>query len=86
MIKGNANGFDFEIDEKILDDWELLEKIRAVDKGDAGMCIDVALAFLGEEQYEALKNHIRSENGKVTITAMRDALDCIFSACDETKN
>ena len=38
MIKGKTTtGFEFEIDETKLDDWELLEKFNAIDKGETSV-------------------------------------------------
>ena len=43
--------------------------------------------LLGTEQYKALKEHIRSESGRVSATAMLETLQEIFELQDgELKN
>lgn len=87
MEKGKTKtGFEFEINPDVFDDWELLEKLNAIDKGDSKLAVDVANAVLGDEQMNALKEHIRAEKGKVSITAMMEALEEIFDACGSAKN
>jgi len=82
MEKGKTKtGFEFEIDPKAFDDWEILEKLNAIDKGNTNLAVDVANAVLGEEQMNALKEHIRAEKGKVSITDMMASLEEIFEAC-----
>lgn len=87
MIKGKTNsGFEFEVDANALDDWELLEQLNAIDKGETSMVVDVFKKLLGEEQFEALKKHIKESAGKISITGMVATLEEIFEACDSTKN
>jgi len=82
MEKGKTkSGFEFEIDESVFDDWDMLERLNAIDKGEATNVVDVARDVLGAEQLERLKTHLRDEDGRLTITAMTDALGEIFEAC-----
>lgn len=82
MEKGKTkSGFEFEIDEAVFDDWDLLERLNAIDKGNTAIVVDVAHDVLGEDQLERLKDHLRADTGKLTITAMSDALGEIFEAC-----
>ena len=86
MIKGKTkSGFEFEIDENVFDDWELLKNIRAIDKGESSLVVDVVETILGE-QAEALESHLKEMHGKVTITAMEEELEAIFEASDSSKN
>lgn len=87
MIKGKTTtGFEFEIDETKLDDWELLEKFNAIDKGETGMFVDVANDLLGKKQMEKLKKHVKKSVGKVSVTGMVAELSDIFTEATETKN
>lgn len=88
VIRGTtATGFEFAVDTAVFDDWEILEKLNVIDSGDASATVDVARAVLGEDQLKALKEHVRNEDGKVTITAMMEVLEDIFNASNEqTKN
>ena len=88
MEKGKTKtGFEFAIDPEVFDDWEMLEKLNAIDKGNTNLAVDVANEVLGEEQLNALKEHIKEMNGgKVSITNMVEALGEIFEACGTSKN
>lgn len=71
MITGKTStGFDYEVEDEILDDYELLELLNEADNGKAGAMIDVVECVLGEEQVKALKNHIRNESGRVSAKRM----------------
>lgn len=67
MIEGKTkSGFDFTLDQSNADDWELLEAIRK-SNDDSSYAVDVAMRFLGDEQYNRLKEHVRVD-GKVKIS------------------
>ena len=80
------DGYKLIIDSELLDDWDFLETLRAIDKGDAGMIVDVMPMMLGDEQFADLKKHLRNENGKLKATDMVNVLYEILNASDETKN
>ncbi len=88
MEKGKTkSGFEFAVDPNKFDDWEILEKLNEIDNGNSALMVDVARQVLGQEQLDALKEHVRGVNGgKVTITAMGEALGEIFEACNTSKN
>lgn len=87
MEKGKTkSGFEFEIDPTVFDDWEILEKLNAIDKGDTNLVVDVAREVLGTEQLNALKEHIRADKGKISITDMVAHLEEVFEACNSAKN
>lgn len=87
MIKGKTvTGFEFEIDELKLDDWEILEKFNAIDKGESGLFVDVAQYLLGEEQLDELKKHVKENVGRVSISGMVEELTSIFEGATEIKN
>ena len=69
MIKGSTNsGFEFEISDSALNDWELLELIDEIDEKPTAM-IRIAKKLLGEEKYLLLKKHCTFE-GKVLMDKM----------------
>ena len=69
MIKGKTgSGFDFEIKDSALNDWELLELIDEIDEKPTVM-IRIAKKLLGEENYLLLKKHCTFE-GKVLMDKM----------------
>lgn len=88
MEKGKTkSGFEFEVDSAVFDDWEILEKLNEIDNGNSALMVDVARQVLGQEQLDALKEHVKELNGgKASITAMGEALGEIFEACNTSKN
>ena len=87
MLKGTTStGFAYEVEEDVLDDYELLEILHEADKGSAGAMIEVAEQVLGKEQKEALKNHIRNEKGKVSAIRMIEEVMEILKSGDKGKN
>ena len=87
MIKGvTESGFEFELEDDILDDYELLEVLHKIDKGDYGLVPDMVKKLLGVEQKESLKNHIRTDKGKVSSSRMMDEIMQIFKANNKLKN
>ena len=87
MVKGiTESGFEFELDEEILDDYELLESLCDIDNGDASKITTVARQLLGETQITALKTHLRNEKGRVPATKMIEEVTQIFQSQAAGKN
>lgn len=89
MIRGKLrNGFEISISDEAVDDFEILEALAAIsrDDGDVGEIVFVYKRFLGAEQYDSLKEHMRNENGKISTSEMMDVLKEIFEISGETKN
>lgn len=86
MIEGiTKSGFKFSIREELADDYELLELIGEIDENPAK--VDALLVkLLGKEQKNALKEHLRGENGIVKLTDMDNAITEIFAAFPKSKN
>lgn len=81
-----SDGFEVNIDEKHLNDWRLLKKLRSMDKGETALVIDVAEILLGgEENLEALEKHFEVD-GVTTIDSMVEALTEILESASELKN
>lgn len=54
MLKGiTKSGFDYEIEDKALDNWELLESLVAIDEGDTAAVIKVARQLLSRHSSTA---------------------------------
>lgn len=88
MLKGTtASGFEFEIDEKMADDMELVEEIAEADK-DVSKFPGVIRKMLGEEQKEKLYDHVRDKKtGRVPIKACVEIfVEIMNAASEETKN
>jgi len=90
MVEGKlTNGFEFKIDDERFDDFEMFEKLCAIDKDESniGLVIDVFVDLLGENQYTALKEHLRNKKGKISTKAMVEALhEILESDNEELKN
>ena len=71
------SGFEFQIDEEALDDYELLEELAMVDRGKTGKVVGVLERLLGAEQKDKLKEHLRKD-GKVSAKKMFSELKEIF--------
>lgn len=80
------DGFELEIIEDNLGDWEFLELLSDIDEGETGLIVKAARMMLGKEGVKALKDHIRNEQGKVPAEAMIYALQEILESASELKN
>ena len=86
MVRGRLeSGFEFELDDNIFDDFELVELYAKVAKNPIWIG-DLAEKLLGAEQKKALIEHLRDENGKVHTTAVMNALKEIEEAIPAAKN
>lgn len=78
-MKGTTTtGFNFEIDDDIRDDMELLEDLIAIDGGDVQPLPKVLVSILGHKQKEALYDHCRTIKGRVSSTKVMAELKEIF--------
>ena len=75
-----TNGFEVQVDAAALDDWEVMEILCELDSEKYLRLPDLYITLLGEEQYQALKRHLKdhSESGRCTTTDMTAALMEIF--------
>lgn len=84
MMK-TSTGFEFELSEEVLDDWELLEQLAEIDAGNTGAVVGAAKALLGDD-YDRLKDHVRGKSGRVSAKAMAKEIEDIFNATKTGKN
>lgn len=80
------SGFQFEIEEEALDDYELIEALVDVDGGKFGRIVDAAKMLLGEQQHAKLKEHIRGTGKRVSAKEMISAVTEIMESCKTGKN
>lgn len=87
MVKiKTSSGFECELDEAFRDDFELLENLVRLDKGDPSGLTEIIDGIFGDEK-EALYEHCRKENGRVsTVAVMQEVKDVFNGACGELKN
>lgn len=86
-MKAKLNdGFEVEILDDVIDDWEFLEVLAGIDEGETGLIVKAAKMLLGSEGVKMLKEHLRDESGRVHSTTMIDALREVMESANESKN
>ena len=87
MVEGKLkSGFEYKIEDHVLDNMELLDAIAEVDQNPMALS-KVLKMLLGPEQRKELYDHLRdSENGNVPIVAVSDAVAEIFGGSGQLKN
>lgn len=88
MIQGKLeNGFEFTIDDRILDDMELVDAMAEAEGENPLKFSTVILKVLGKEQRDRLYDILRNEDGRVPIEAVSDAItEILKSAGEDGKN
>lgn len=79
------SGFQYTLPPDAIDDYELLEDLCDIDNGDISKIPIIARRLLGDAQLEALKNHVRKKNGRVSATKMVEEITQIFNG-SQVKN
>lgn len=86
-MKGiTSSGFEYNLDETALDDYELLEDLCELDNGNTARTISALNRLLGIEQKDRLKEHLREENGRVPASKMMIEMGEIFNSVKAGKN
>ena len=84
MLKGKTKtGFQYEFDEKILKNYELVELLAEVD--DDPLVLPKIIKMLLGDRVEELKDHVRDADGVVDIEKMLNEFQDIFSTQAELK-
>ncbi len=80
MIQGViSTGFAFEVDEKQLDNMELVDAIAEVEENPVAVSRVIRM-LLGDHQRKALYDSLRTEDGRVPVAALTQALVEIFTS------
>ena len=78
------NGFEYEVDENVLDDMEMLDALAEARGEDPLQINVVSKKLLGVEQRKRLYDHLRDETGRVPIEAATEAItDIMLDIGDE---
>lgn len=86
MLKGTTkSGFNFELNEDDLDDYELFELIAGVSENQF-LLPKLVVKLLGEEQKKRLLDHVRAPDGRVPLTVIDKEITDIFGMSKEIKN
>ena len=81
-MKGKtSSGFEYELDEAALDDYELLEDLCEMDAGNVAKMSSMLNRLIGTEQKERLKEH-----GRVPMSKMMIEIEEIFKNAKAGKN
>ncbi|WP_238385792.1 hypothetical protein [Streptococcus sp. S784/96/1] len=77
-IKGKTStGFEFEIEDTVKDDYELVEALAELEVN--GLMLPKVMRKLLGDKVEDLKNHIRADDGHVSTQKLMAELKEIFS-------
>lgn len=80
MLKGTTkSGFKFEIEDKRLNNFELLEAISEVEESPLALPRVIKL-LLGDSKAKALKNHVRDDEGFVSADKLSAEIMEIFES------
>lgn len=86
MLKGKTrSGFEYEIPEENLNNYELLETLAEVEENPL-MTPKVVNLLLGKKQAEKLKDHLRTETGIVPTDKLSEEIMGIFENHKDLKN
>lgn len=85
-MKGKtSSGFEYELDEAALDDYELLEDLCEMDAGNVAKMSSMLNRLIGTEQKERLKEHLRTERKGSNVEMMIE-IEEIFKNAKAGKN
>lgn len=83
-MKGKLkNGFSFDVDENALDNMELIDAMAEAQEENPAMFSKAVLLLLGKDQRKELYDHIRDDNGRVSVEAVTNSFVEIFEALGE---
>lgn len=80
-----STGFSVLVDERITDDWELIELVAGMKENDPAAVIGLVNKLMGKEGAAALKEHVRNEDGIVRTTDMMREVAEIFQGVASKK-
>ncbi len=81
------NGFEYEIDDAVLDDMEMVDALSEAQSTNPLALSTVINKLLGSEQKKALYDAVRREDGTVPIEDITQSVVTIFQSIgDEGKN
>lgn len=84
-MKGTlTNGFEYNIDEKYLDNMELVDALSEIEDNPLHISKVCTLLF-GKDQKKKLYDHLRDEDGRVPVEAVTQAVVEIFNAQGEAE-
>lgn len=81
MVIGTTNsGFRYEVKKNVANDMELLEALEEMSDENPFAMAKVCKRVFGEKQKKALYDHLRTEDGRVPVEMVSDAITEVFNA------
>lgn len=85
-IKGKTqSGFEYTIDIQKLDNYEFLEAVSKVEIEGNVLYLPIVLQMMLGDQVNALKEHLRNEDGRITNESLIQEVKDIFSEQESLK-
>lgn len=70
-----SNGFEFTVNDDLGDNMELLEALVAIDRNEDPAALSDAVRMIFGEDKQALYDACRSEDGRVPVSKIMEAID-----------
>lgn len=91
MIKGKTStGFNFNVDERVKDDWRIVDAIVDSESEDASVKLKATKTLvdlvLGKDKEKMIQHIMKKNNGFCSSEAMTSEVTEIFNAIKELKN
>lgn len=85
MVKGKTStGFEFSVDETLLQNYRFVKRLAHVAKNDYTEFFDLFTEILGESQEEALIQYLEEKNGQATTEQMAKEFADILKVMQES--
>lgn len=82
-----STGFEFCIPAERLDDYELVEQLIELEKGDMMVVVPIVKALMDDDEEKRLKEHVKAMNGgRCTFSGMAQEISEIFLGSSTGKN
>lgn len=87
MIEIEVRGIPCVFNDTVLDDFETLELLVDMERGDVSAMVGFARRIFGEEQLDNVKSQLRGEDGVCRLTTMFPFIrECIDAAAKAKKS
>lgn len=80
-----ASGFEADINEQIFDDMEILDLIADLEDGKVRAYRRLSDKLFRPEEKARLYDHLRTEDGRVPVSAMQAEMEEIFAQVEKAK-
>lgn len=84
MTGTTKNGFEFDVSDSVIDNMELLDAVAEMQDENPLALSRLCTLMFGAEQKKRLYNSLRTEDGRVPLTAVSEAIADVWSAFGDT--